>query len=96
MAEKVHGKIHVTGNTVVDTINHFALISSKKSSLTLPKNEYILMTLHRTENVDNKKVLTEIVRTILTSNEKFVFPVHPHTRKRLHQYGFFVRPKLFF
>jgi len=93
MAEKVHGKIHVTGNTVVDAINHFALISSKKSSLTLPKNEYILMTLHRTENVDNKKVLTEIVRTILTSNEKFVFPVHPHTRKRLHQYGLYQKLK---
>ena len=53
ISEKVHGKIFVTGNTVIDSINLFSKISSKKSKLKSIPEDFALMTLHRSENVDN-------------------------------------------
>jgi UDP-N-acetylglucosamine 2-epimerase (non-hydrolysing) len=44
------------------------------------------MTLHRAENVDDKKILIPIIRTILNSSEDFIFPVHPRTIKRLQEF----------
>src|SRR5438552_1669239 len=71
ISEKVHGKIFVTGNTVIDAINNFADISSKKSSFSIDMEDYILMTLHRAENVDTKVTVAGIIRAILGSGENF-------------------------
>jgi len=84
--EKVHGKIFVTGNTVIDSINNFAKISYKKSQISIEKSNFILMTLHRAENVDHSETLIPIIKTILNSKEDFIFPVHPHTIKRLKEF----------
>src|SRR3990167_2640811 len=73
--EKVHGKIFITGNTIIDSINNYEKFSSKQSQITIDKSNFILMTLHRAENVDDKKILIPIIRTILNSNEDFIFPV---------------------
>ena len=91
--EKVHGQIFVTGNTVIDSINMFSKISAKKSSLDLLYNEYILMTLHRSENVDNKETLSSIINAILKADADFIFPVHPRTIKRLKEYNFYKKLK---
>lgn len=91
--EKVHGKIFVTGNTVIDAINNFADISSKKSNFSIDIQDYILTTLHRAENVDEKSTLYGIVKAILESDENFIFPVHPRTLKRLHQFGLYKKLK---
>ena len=91
--EKVHGKIFVTGNTVIDSINMYSKISAKKSSLDLLYNEYVLMTLHRAENVDNKETLSSIINTILKADTDFIFPVHPRTIKRLKEYNLYKKLK---
>jgi len=89
ISEKVHGKIFVTGNTVIDSINKYAKISSKKSQISIDKKNFILMTLHRAENVDNKKILSSIIKTILDTNEDVIFPIHPRTIKRLKQFNLY-------
>jgi UDP-N-acetylglucosamine 2-epimerase (non-hydrolysing) len=89
ISEKVHGQIHVTGNTIIDAINMYSKISKKKSSLSIDVNEYVLLTLHRSENVDNKKILSSIVKGIIDSNENIIFPVHPRTKKRLHEFNLY-------
>lgn len=91
--EKVHGKIFVTGNTVIDSINMYSKISKKKSSLELLYDEYILMTLHRAENVDNKTTLSSIIQAVLKSNSDFIFPVHPRTIKRLKEFNLYEKLK---
>ena len=91
--EKVHGKIFVTGNTVIDSINMYSKISAKKSSLDLLYDEYILMTLHRAENVDNKETLSSIINAILKADADFIFPVHPRTIKRLKEYSLYKKLK---
>ena len=89
ISEKVHGQIFVTGNTVIDAINIYSKISKKKSKLLIPSNEFILSTLHRAENVDDRKTLSGILKGLIKSNEKIIFPLHPRTKKRLHEFGFF-------
>ena len=89
ISEKVHGQIFVTGNTVIDAINIYSKISKKKSKLLIPSNEFILLTLHRAENVDDQKILSGILKGLINSNEKIIFPLHPRTKKRLHEFGFF-------
>lgn len=91
--EKVHGKIFVTGNTIIDAVNNFSKISKKYSKLSLDCDDYVLLTLHRSENVDNKFILSSIIKSILDSNQKFIFPVHPRTQKRLHQFNLFKKLK---
>ena len=87
--EKVHGKIFVTGNTVIDSINMYSKISAKKSSLNLLYDDYVLMTLHRAENVDDKETLSSIINAILKVDTKFIFPVHPRTIKQLKKFNFY-------
>ena len=89
ISEKVHGQIFVTGNTVIDAINIYSKISKKKSKLLIPSTEFILSTLHRAENVDDRKTLSRILKGFINSNEKIIFPIHPRTKKRLHEFGFF-------
>ena len=89
ISEKVHGQIFVTGNTVIDAINIYSKISKKKSKLLIPSTEFILSTLHRAENVDDRKTLSRILKGLINSNKKIIFPIHPRTKKRLHEFGFF-------
>ena len=93
ISEKVHGKIFVTGNTVIDAINLFSKISKKYSKLFFDNNDYVLLTLHRSENVDDKSIISSIIKSILDSNQKFIFPIHPRTQKRLHEFNLFTKLK---
>jgi len=89
ISEHVHGKIFVTGNTSIDAINAYSDISKKKSKISVEIDDYILMTLHRTENVDNKIILTSVIKGVINSHEKIIFPIHPHTFKRLHDFNLY-------
>jgi UDP-N-acetylglucosamine 2-epimerase (non-hydrolysing) len=91
--EKVHGKIFVTGNTVIDAINQFSKISKKYSNLHVEIDNYVLMTLHRSENVDDKQILTSIMKAIINSNQNFIFPIHPRTLKRLRDFNLYGKLK---
>jgi UDP-N-acetylglucosamine 2-epimerase (non-hydrolysing) len=54
--EKVHGKIFVTGNTSIDAVEDYVDYAEQKSKIIFPENEFALVTIHRGENVDNKKI----------------------------------------
>jgi UDP-N-acetylglucosamine 2-epimerase (non-hydrolysing) len=82
-------KIHVFGNTVIDTLVYF--ISSKKleqysfknkslSNLTIEGKELVLITCHRRENHNELDQLIEAVDELSTQNKKltFIWPVHPN------------------
>ena len=88
ISEKVHGKIFVTGNTVIDAIDKFANMSKNKSKIH-PDFDFVLMTLHRSENVDNKQILSNIIRAVLNSQQEIIFPVHPRTVKMLKYFDFY-------
>jgi UDP-N-acetylglucosamine 2-epimerase (non-hydrolysing) len=87
--EKVLGEVYVTGNTVIDTIERIALQLEEDSidSELEGMNEFALLTLHRAENVDDKRVLTGLIEGISSLNENVLFPAHPRTLSRLKEYG---------
>ncbi|MDE1817945.1 MAG: UDP-N-acetylglucosamine 2-epimerase (non-hydrolyzing) [Thaumarchaeota archaeon] len=90
--EHVHGKIFVVGNTAIDALEQNLSIAEKKSSINID-GEFSLLTLHRAENVDYKKTLSDIINGIIRSGERFVFPVHPRTKKRLSEFRLYEKIK---
>jgi UDP-N-acetylglucosamine 2-epimerase (non-hydrolysing) len=95
VADNVRGQIYLTGNTIVDsTLQNYSL-AEKKIKLSdlfdIEDNNYILLTTHREENVDNKdrlvNILSGVQKLAFTTNKKVVYPVHPRTRKRLIEYN---------
>jgi len=89
ISEKAHGQIFVTGNTVIDSINKYAKYSSKRSTLSIDKSNFALMTLHRSENVDNPQILSTIIKAIINSKQEIIFTVHPRTKKRLKEFDLY-------
>ena len=92
ISENVHGKIFVTGNTVIDSINYYSKISKKYSTLQLDDN-YILLTLHRNENISDSETLSAIIKAIIDSKQNFIWPLHPHTKKSLEFFGLYNKVK---
>ena len=90
--EHVHGTIHVTGNTSIDAVSEFIKKAEKKSKLNIDY-DFILTTIHRGENVDNKKTLQSIISGLLNSKGSFVFPIHPRTVNRLKEFGLYEKIK---
>jgi UDP-N-acetylglucosamine 2-epimerase (non-hydrolysing) len=66
--------------------NNHTNIQNNSQTDTLP---YILVTLHRPSNVDNKKFMDNLVKSFnkLAKEIKIVFPVHPRTRKNLETWN---------
>jgi len=58
-------------------------------ALNLPKDNYIVVTLHRDFNVDDREKLEQILKGIHKVAEVLpvVFPIHPRTQKRVKEFG---------
>ena len=90
--EHIHGNIHVTGNTSIDAVSEFIKQAEKKSKLNVD-HDFILTTIHRGENVDNKKTLQSIITGLLNSKGSFLFPIHPRTINRLKEFSLYEKIK---
>ena len=91
--ENIHpGSIYVIGNPILEVINHY-LPKIEKSDilekLKLKPNDYILVTAHRSENVDDPKTLTNILLGLEKVYQKFkkriIYPMHPRTLSKLNK-----------
>ncbi len=89
--EKVFGRVYVTGNTVIDAVSQHIQIAEKNEGHQhqMPFSEYALVTFHRSENVDDGKVLSHIVRGLLRSEIPVVISLHPRTKKMLRHFNLF-------
>ena len=89
--ENIHpSKIIVTGNTTFEAMREFAPMienSDILSKLSLKQKEYILLTAHRSENVDNRENLKTIIDAMGKVAEHFnlevIYPMHPRTKSKL-------------
>ena len=87
-------KIWVTGNTVVDAVLQNIEIAHQQSSvlddLDVKPGEYILLTAHRQENVDNRAKLENLITALKALYSAYgipiLFPAHPRTSKRLREF----------
>lgn len=88
-------KIHITGNTIVDAVYDNLKLARKKSDVSGLIKEfdrgYILVTLHRQENVDVKSRLRAMLGGIesvaASSGLGVIFSVHPRTRSKIEAFG---------
>ncbi len=84
-------RVYVTGNPIKEVLDHFSSeieASEILDELKLNPNQYFLMTLHRTENVDDEERLAKFIEAFNTLYEKYSLPmiwsVHPKTLDRLN------------
>ncbi|MDP3791504.1 MAG: UDP-N-acetylglucosamine 2-epimerase (non-hydrolyzing) [Candidatus Omnitrophota bacterium] len=88
------GNIYITGNTIVDAVSANLKLARQKNNILnvhkIKKNNYILLTLHRQENVDSKERFSSIVRGIKLVAETLrmpvIFPAHPRTVKKMERF----------
>jgi len=74
--------VTLTGDIMYDA----SLYYRKKNNTQIKGKDFILLTIHRAENTDDPNRLSSIVNAINNLTEyKFIFPVHPRTRKILEQ-----------
>jgi UDP-N-acetylglucosamine 2-epimerase len=87
--EGITHNVFNTGDVMYDATLQFSQRAEEKSSilrdLGLEKKEYILATVHRAENTDNRQRLFNIFSALkdLTREIAVVVPLHPRTRKML-------------
>jgi len=93
--DHVQGKIHLSGDVMVDLLKDTIQISEERSrilgNLELESKMYVLVTAHRAENTDIEQRLTRIVKAITKIDETIVFPVHPRTKKSLQEFKLYGR-----
>jgi len=77
--------IFVTGNTIVDAVYQNMQLAPKA----FDGREYILVTLHRQENVDSKSRFSSILEGVerIAVDYRVVYPIHPRSRKMMAKFG---------
>jgi len=89
--EGIHpSKIIVTGNSTFEAMREFSGEIDKSeilNKLNLKPKEYILVTAHRSENVDNlinlSAIFNALSEVIAKTGKKIIFPMHPRTRSKM-------------
>lgn len=86
-------KVILSGDVMFDNSMYFAGMAAEKNhilaDLCLQHKQFVLATIHRDNNTDNKERLSAIFSALLRvaerRNQKIVLPLHPRTRKMLPQ-----------
>ena len=85
-------KIVPVGNIMIESLELFAktiAASTILETLALLQNEYVVVTIHRAENTENKEILERILVTLeeLSHAHTLVMPLHPGTRAKIDALG---------
>ncbi len=84
-------KIIPVGNIMIDSLlNNIQNIDNSTilQDLNLKPKQYILSTIHRQSNTDNKETLKQILTTLIQISSQYtvVLPLHPRTEKALENF----------
>lgn len=87
-------RIYVTGNPIKQVIDHYGpriLASTALTDLGLEQRRFFLVTMHRSENVDDEHRLRRLVGALERVHGAYGMPVvcslHPRTRAKVEQFG---------
>ena len=91
--EGVTENVHLVGDVMLDALNwarerSAGAESASLSRFGLKKKQYLVATLHRSENTDDAARFLKILETFNALDEPVVFPVHPRARKILSETNF--------
>jgi UDP-N-acetylglucosamine 2-epimerase (non-hydrolysing) len=78
-----------SNNSISPNSSISSLFSNEILNL-LKLDNIITLTMHRAENVDNKKRLTDIINAIAELKDfNIIFPIHPRTKKTMENFGLY-------
>lgn len=87
-------RIFVTGNPIREVLDTFKVkidTNAAFEKFKVTKNDYLLVTLHRAENVDLPERLSKIFKgfeaIVKKYNKKMLVSVHPRTSEKLKKFG---------
>ena len=88
-------KVFVVGNPIVDIVNLFKGRAAQESNVLerkgLSKGKYLLVTLHREENVDDQAVLAGLIKSLDMVAKQLdlpvYYPISYRTQKKLAEFG---------
>lgn len=85
-----HG-VEVVGDVMYDVLLRLqprlaSQADEKLSELGAPAGEFLLLTIHRPVNTDDREAMRRIARALTDTEMPVIFPVHPRTRHLLSQY----------
>lgn len=89
--EGIEKGVYNVGDVMYDSVLRISKLAKENSKilekLNLSDNEYILTTIHRAENTNDRNRLKNIVEALNESGKKVVLPLHPRTHKYIENYG---------
>jgi len=94
--EGISKGVNIVGDVMADALQ-FAVDKVQhnidiKEKFHLQHGTYLLTTIHRAENTDNKERLQSIINALNSLEETIVLPIHPRTRKILNGMNCRIKP----
>jgi len=90
-AEGITKGVSKNGDVMYDAFLYNLELAKEKSNILqmhdLKPKSYVLCTIHRAENTDDPARLTQILKAVSKISLPVVLPLHPRTRKIVHQLG---------
>lgn len=84
------GMVKQIGDVMYDAALYYGQKSENNNDLLerlkIRSKDYVLVTLHRAENVDDRQRMDAILKAFKLSGRKFIWPMHPRTKKRLEEF----------
>jgi UDP-GlcNAc3NAcA epimerase len=83
-------RIHVVGDVMYDAALFYKDLARKPEwfdDYDLAEGEFVLCTLHRAENTEEPLRMRSILHGLAQSDAPIIMPLHPRTRKRIHDFG---------
>lgn len=87
----IYDNVFLAGDVMLDSINYYRKLIENTprtlEELSLTKKPYLLLTLHREANTDNKERLKNILDAISSVPYPVIFPIHPRTKQRIQSFN---------
>jgi UDP-GlcNAc3NAcA epimerase len=85
--EQITGEVYNKGNLIVDVCKRLSHEAQKVQHRKEHPTDYILLTIHRPENVDDENNLKLLMKHFQSIDYNIVFPIHPRTKNNLLKYN---------
>lgn len=93
-AEGITRGVHVVGDIMLDAVNQqrprAQLTSRMPHALGLTPGDYVLATIHRAENTNDRDRLSAILSALEQLDQTVVLPLHPRTRDKLASFDLII------
>ncbi len=85
-------KMHYVGNVMIDSLINFMEKAEQSTIMTeqnLNGDDFVLSTMHRPSNVDDKENFSKIMHAFeeISKDLTIIFPIHPRAEKNLENFG---------